>query len=419
VITREELFELVWAEPMVAVAKRFDVSGSYLARICSRLNVPRPARGYWAKLAVGKAPTRPTLPQPRAGDEVTWDPNGQLPEVARTATTPPEKCKVIRTPKEIAHSAASHELIAGAKAFFLAGRESRWSNYLKPLKRLLPEIHVTKASLDSALEFADELFKQLERHGHRVTLASVGEQIHRPSIDTRDKPDKKTHHVDLWCPARSTVVYVNGTVIGLAIFELTEATQMRYVNGNYVREQDYVAPKSKWARDVHWTSMQDIPCGRFSIIAYASYYTKNWRRLWKEERIADFKKRVVQLAREIEACAAEAAKVAQLGKEAAQAEHMRHEQMHRVWQEEQEKSRRQKALLESKEELEKILARHVESKHLEDFIQHVEADLSSMDEAGRARLEALIDQARCLFQSGHILDDFMAWKPPSERLARK
>lgn len=55
-ISREELYKLVWAEPMTKVAARFDVSGSYLARMCTLLNVPRPERGYWAKMAVGKAP---------------------------------------------------------------------------------------------------------------------------------------------------------------------------------------------------------------------------------------------------------------------------------------------------------------------------------------------------------------------------
>ena len=64
-ITREELYELVWSAPMIKVAEKFDVSGSYLARVCTALRVPRPERGYWAKLAVGKAPKRPALPEPQ------------------------------------------------------------------------------------------------------------------------------------------------------------------------------------------------------------------------------------------------------------------------------------------------------------------------------------------------------------------
>ena len=54
-IAREELYELIWSMPMTKVAEKFSVSGSYMARVCSVLAVPRPERGYWAKLEFGKA----------------------------------------------------------------------------------------------------------------------------------------------------------------------------------------------------------------------------------------------------------------------------------------------------------------------------------------------------------------------------
>jgi len=76
VISREELYELVWTKPMTQVAKQFDVSGSYMARVCSALNVARPERGYWAKLAVGKAPPRRPLPKARSGDPLFWSKDG-------------------------------------------------------------------------------------------------------------------------------------------------------------------------------------------------------------------------------------------------------------------------------------------------------------------------------------------------------
>lgn len=71
-ITREELYELVWAMPMTKVAEKFQVSGSYLARACTALQVPRPERGYWAKLAVGKASKAPQLPEAQPGDPMVW-----------------------------------------------------------------------------------------------------------------------------------------------------------------------------------------------------------------------------------------------------------------------------------------------------------------------------------------------------------
>jgi hypothetical protein len=55
-VSRQELYEMVWSMPMIKVAEQFKVSGSYMARVCSALRVPRPERGHWAKLAVGKAP---------------------------------------------------------------------------------------------------------------------------------------------------------------------------------------------------------------------------------------------------------------------------------------------------------------------------------------------------------------------------
>jgi hypothetical protein len=54
-VSRETLYELVWSQPMLKVATRYGVSSSYMARVCTLLNVPRPERGYWAKLAVSSS----------------------------------------------------------------------------------------------------------------------------------------------------------------------------------------------------------------------------------------------------------------------------------------------------------------------------------------------------------------------------
>jgi hypothetical protein len=54
VVSREELYELVRSVPMGKVGEKFKVSGSYMARACANLNVPRPERGYWA----GRPPSR-------------------------------------------------------------------------------------------------------------------------------------------------------------------------------------------------------------------------------------------------------------------------------------------------------------------------------------------------------------------------
>jgi len=68
--SREELYQRVWSRPLTAVAKDVGLSSNALAKICNRLLVPYPSRGYWAKKSVGKAPERPSLPAaPNNGSE--------------------------------------------------------------------------------------------------------------------------------------------------------------------------------------------------------------------------------------------------------------------------------------------------------------------------------------------------------------
>lgn len=62
-MTREELFERVWTEPVWNLAKEWGLSDRGLAKACGRLEVPLPSRGYWAKVQAGQRPRRPKLPE--------------------------------------------------------------------------------------------------------------------------------------------------------------------------------------------------------------------------------------------------------------------------------------------------------------------------------------------------------------------
>ena len=53
-VSRDQLHEEIWAEPMTTVAGRYGISDVALGKICLRHRIPTPPRGYWAKLAAGK-----------------------------------------------------------------------------------------------------------------------------------------------------------------------------------------------------------------------------------------------------------------------------------------------------------------------------------------------------------------------------
>ncbi len=60
--TRQELYDLVWSEPMVQLAKKFGLSDVGLSKACRRIAVPVPERGYWARRQAGKQTQQRPLP---------------------------------------------------------------------------------------------------------------------------------------------------------------------------------------------------------------------------------------------------------------------------------------------------------------------------------------------------------------------
>lgn len=61
-LSREELYERVWSEPMRTLAGRFHLSDVGLKKICTRHRIPVPPRGYWRRLETGQSPRRIALP---------------------------------------------------------------------------------------------------------------------------------------------------------------------------------------------------------------------------------------------------------------------------------------------------------------------------------------------------------------------
>ena len=73
-VTREQLYEQVWSVPMWTLCEKYGLSDNGLRKICRRLNVPVPTRGYWAKVEAGNRSRRLKLPkdakQIRSADDV-------------------------------------------------------------------------------------------------------------------------------------------------------------------------------------------------------------------------------------------------------------------------------------------------------------------------------------------------------------
>jgi len=106
--------------------------------------------------------------------------------------------------------------------------------YLRPTKRLLVDLAMSKAMLPRALDAANRLFLSLEDHGHRVVIAPYGRYHHRPELVLEGEARRQAGYGQPWHPARPTVVYIGSTAIGLTLYEASEPVEVQHVRGKCV-----------------------------------------------------------------------------------------------------------------------------------------------------------------------------------------
>lgn len=167
--TRQQLYDMVWAEPMSRLAAKLGISDVALTKSCRRGKVPTPERGYWAKLRHGKAVDRPALPAlgPEAADTVIIEPQQPV-----KSSVPRDLQDKVR-----AEQAAQHRIVV-AKSL---------RNAHPIVRRVLQKISGKSLPIERRrLRIMSTLFIELERRGYsslpdtdrqRNARVKVGEEI--------------------------------------------------------------------------------------------------------------------------------------------------------------------------------------------------------------------------------------------------
>jgi hypothetical protein len=172
-MTREELYRQVWETPMSRLAVQFGITGNGLAKICDRLKVPYPPRGYWAKKAAGKRIVTYRLPTADRDtpQSVTITPT---PPPVKPPELPAEIQKQIETARTKAASIAvserlvrPHPIIAG----WLADHQRRKQEARRERDPLMKGMMSPGEFSDADRRrhrILDSLFKELQRQGGQV-----------------------------------------------------------------------------------------------------------------------------------------------------------------------------------------------------------------------------------------------------------
>lgn len=176
-LTREELYEQVWSEPISKLAQRYGLSDVGLAKICRRLRVPVPYRGYWRKKEVGQTARRtplPTLRQSLAPQlrEVTLRPQPNGAEAEETGPVAEQEHFESLPENRIAVAEVlenPHPLVAQTVAALRRAKPDE-QGYLRPKTTSWLAVRVTLDSADRAMCILDALLKALDARGYATTI---------------------------------------------------------------------------------------------------------------------------------------------------------------------------------------------------------------------------------------------------------
>lgn len=169
-LTRKELYEEVWSEPIVKLARKYGFSDVWLARICKKNNIPRPPRGYWARVQSGQRV--PKTPLPKGDDKkiiaiITHDLTQTRERIIANRNRSSKK--LLRSIVIQSNPAHPHPLVSGS-ARILESADPDTTGIVHPHHGCL-DVHVSKDCLSRALNVMDSVIKSLTAMGFEVFIS--------------------------------------------------------------------------------------------------------------------------------------------------------------------------------------------------------------------------------------------------------
>lgn len=175
-LSRKDLYDLVWSEPLTAIAKKHQTSDYVLRTVCKKYNIPLPKSGHWMKLQFGKSVTIEELDENYTGpNEILLNEN-KTEEINITVVPSPFSLlkSEIETDKRVSLVVLDRlinpdKLIVAVKAALADSHGySSDGNRLRAWDQL--KIYVTKENVGRALRFMDTFIKAIRARDHDIEI---------------------------------------------------------------------------------------------------------------------------------------------------------------------------------------------------------------------------------------------------------
>jgi hypothetical protein len=173
-VERDKLYEQVWSVPGSQLAAQYGISDVGLAKVCRRYKIPRPPRGYWAKLRAGKPVKRSPLPKLKDDRDARirmqgWNASDEaIRELTASATTEPRRAE----PASADHM-ASHPSVKAARDQLQTAKPNP-NGLLCTDPETAPDLRVSPACVDRSLTVLGLMIHRWEAREGNLCVGVAG-----------------------------------------------------------------------------------------------------------------------------------------------------------------------------------------------------------------------------------------------------
>jgi len=165
-IVREVLFDQVWSKPMTKLSEEIGISDVGLAKICRKMEIPSPPRGYWQKLKAGKR----NQPQPKLKP---LSPAGVSKVIVRITPEEQRNSRLVEHPESIpvpGYLEDPHRLTQKTLTALTKGKADE-RGVILPRHKICLDMQISKSSIERACLIMDTLVKALENRDYKIVVS--------------------------------------------------------------------------------------------------------------------------------------------------------------------------------------------------------------------------------------------------------
>lgn len=187
---RNDLYLQVWEQPLNRLSEKYGISDVALGKICRKLRIPLPGRGYWARRAAGKKVSVRPLPKFDKAPRISMPSQKRNEPKIEPEPTDSEYVQI----KQIESTAVDwnhqeeHPLVARTRKSLEKGREDDKGLLHARSARSL-DVTVSRQQVDRALVVMNGVLMRLQQLGFKTRISD-------------DKTDTEAHAFGRWASFR-------------------------------------------------------------------------------------------------------------------------------------------------------------------------------------------------------------------------